>query len=399
VELEDIRLVVWFLSGSPEEIEINRALMEQWAAGYEKANVTIDLTTMGFEDYNNAMKLALDGRSGPDLAYGSPGTTTSTLWGESGHLLEMTDYIETSGIADKVPEGIIWYYNEGGPGHLWSISYDAVAIGAYYNVEMFEEMGLAVPTTIEEMDQLLADIKAGGVTPIAIGAQTPWAIEHIFSTLSHTVTPWESYAAWTACEGPVPAEWVTAATKLQEWVNAGYFNENMLATDVANGSNLYLQQQAAMTIAGTWNNSTFGAHPDFTSRFFPVPRMDPSLDEYHLAGFTPNNGWVVPVYSDHQEAALDLMTYMVAGEESAVARWNGGNIVSYNFDTVPEPVYPLQADVYAAMQEALTGVYDGQGAPELGPATGAATQALVGGEVTPEQFVADIQAVTDSACP
>jgi raffinose/stachyose/melibiose transport system substrate-binding protein len=397
-EMPDIRLVVWFLSGSPEEIQINHDLMDKWAASYDKAHVTIDFTSMGYEDYNNAMKLALDAHSGPDLAYGSPGGPFSTAWGEAGHLIELTDFLKTSGIDQKVPEGIILYFNPGGYGHIYTVEYDAVAIGTYYNADMFEKNGWKVPTTMDEMDQLLADIKAAGITPLAEGAQTPWAIEHPFSTLTHTITPWDEYQAWSDCKGPTPQQWVTAAAKLKSWVDAGYFNDNMLATSVDDGSNLFLTQQAAMTIAGSWNNATFGAQTDFTARFFPVPRMDPTLPEYHLAGFTPNNGWSVPVYSEHQEAALDLLTYMVASDDSALARWNGGNNVSYNFDTQPDPVYQVQADVQAAMNEALPGTYDGQAGGDIGPTMGANIQALVGGEKTPEQVIADIDADVQKTC-
>jgi len=395
---QDIRLVVWFLSGSPEEIQINRDLMDKWAASYDKANVTIDFTSMGFEDFNNAMKLALDAHSGPDLAYGSPGAAFTTAWGEAGHLMDLTSFVSDRGIDQKVPEDIIWYYNPGGPGHLFALEYDAVAIGAYYNADMFDQLGLSVPTTIDEFEQLLADLKAAGVTPIANGSQTPWTVDHIFDTLSHANTPWDKYEALETCKGPVPDEWLPALQKLHSWIEAGYFNENALATSVDDGANLFLTQQAAMDIAGTWNNSTFGAQTDFTARFFAVPAMNPSLPEFHLAGFTPNNGWMVPVYGEHQEAALDLTEYMVASEDSAIARWNGGNIVAYKFASVPEPVYPLQADVYAAMQGASTGVYDGSISGEIGPAMNAAMQAMWGNEMTPEETIVAIQAAYDNGC-
>ena len=79
-EVEDATLVVWFLSQSPEEIELNRALVEGWAADYTDANVTIDWSPFAFEEWNNAMKLALDGQSGPDIANGSPGGPRIGSW-------------------------------------------------------------------------------------------------------------------------------------------------------------------------------------------------------------------------------------------------------------------------------------------------------------------------------
>lgn len=397
-EVPDVHLVVWFLSGSPEEIQVNHDLMDKWAASYDKAHVTIDFTSMGFEDFNNSMKLALDGHSGPDLAYGSPGGAWSTAWGDAGHLMDLTDFIKERGIDQKIPEDIIWYYNAGGPGHLYALEYDAVAIGAYYNADLFEQMGLKTPTTFDEFEQLLATLKAAGVTPIADGAQAGWTIDHILTTLTHTNTPWDKYVASQECKAPIPDEWLTALQKLDSWIKAGYFNENALATTVADGGNLFLTQQAAMDIAGSWNNSTFGSQTDFKARFFAIPPMDPTLPEFRLAGYTPNNGWMVPVYGEHQATALDLMDYMVASEDSALTRWQAGNIVAYNFDTVPEAVYPVQADVYAAMQASKTGLYDGQLSGEIGAASNVALQAMWAGEKTPEQTFAAIQEAYATGC-
>lgn len=399
-EPEDVTLVVWFLSQSPEEIELNRSLIEGWAADYTDANVTIDFSPFAFEDWNNAMKLALDGHSGPDLAYGSPGGPRIGTWGEAGHLVDLTDIAEERGWYDIVPESVIWHYNPGGPGHLWSMSYDAVTIGVYYNKDMFAENGWEIPETQEEFEELLATIKDAGITPIAVGAQTPWNIEHVFSTLSHTNTPWEKYEGWMNCVegGGVPEEWIPAAEKLNEWINAGYFNENPLAVEYADASTLFITGQTAMDVGGTWNNSTFASQPEFEVGFFAMPRMNPDLPEYHMAGFTPNNGWTVPVYSEHQEIAIDLMDFMVASEESAIARWNDGNIVAYNFETLPPPVYPLQADVYDTMQVAMTGTYDGQLGGEIGPVLNSNIQAMIGGEITPEEAMAAADEAYQTFC-
>ena len=78
-ELDEFNLIVWFLSQSPDEIELNRGLIEAWAANYDEADVTIDFSPFAFEDWNTAMKLALDGGSGPDVAYGSPGPSTLAM--------------------------------------------------------------------------------------------------------------------------------------------------------------------------------------------------------------------------------------------------------------------------------------------------------------------------------
>jgi raffinose/stachyose/melibiose transport system substrate-binding protein len=275
-EREDVTLVVWFLSGSPDEIEAAQGLMETWAASYGKANVTVDFSSFGFEDWNNAMKLALDGGTGPDLAYGSPGGPRIGTWGEVGHILDLTNIAEERGWVDIIPEDVIWYYNPGGPGHLWSMSYDAVTVGVYYNKEIYDQLGLAPPGTFEEFEGQLATIKDAGITPIAVGAQAGWTIGHVFSQLAHTNTPWEHFETWMACEGGVVPEMVEAAEKFGEWMEAGYFNEAALATSYPDGNTLFIIGDAALNIGGTWNNGTFATQPEFEVGFFATPPMDGS---------------------------------------------------------------------------------------------------------------------------
>jgi raffinose/stachyose/melibiose transport system substrate-binding protein len=396
-EPKDVTLVVWFLSGSPEEIATAQELVDQWAASYEKANVTVDFSAFGFEDWNNAMKLALDGGTGPDLAYGSPGGPRIGTWGEAGHLLDLTDIAEERGWFDIIPDDVMWYYNPGGPGHLWCVCYDAVTVGVYYNKEIYADLGLEPPKTFEEFEGQLATIKAAGITPIAVGAQTEWTLTHIWSQLAHTNTPWEDYEAWMACKGGVVPEMVEAAEKFEEWIKAGYFNENALATAYPDGNNLFITGQSALNIGGTWNNSTFAQQPEFEVGFFAMPPMNPELPEWHMGGFTPNNGWTVPVYSEHQEEALDLLGFMI-GEVSALRRWQNGDIVAYNFAEPPDPVVPLQADVYDAMQKTMTGVYEGQPAGEIGPALGENFQAMIGGQKTAQEAMEAVDEVYQAAC-
>lgn len=394
-EPEDVTLVVWFLSGSPEEVDAAQELMDTWAANYDKANVTIDFSNFGFEDYNNAMKLALDGGTGPDLAYGSPGGPRLQAWAEAGHILDLTDIAEERGWYDIVPEDVIWYYNP--TGRLYGVAYDAVAVGVYYNKEIYEQLGLEPPKTFEEFEEQLATIKEAGITPIAVGAQAGWTIGHIWEQLVHTNTPWDQVEAWMACEGGVVPEMVEAAEKFSEWNEAGYYNENALATAYPDGNNLFITGEAALNIGGTWNNSTFAAQPEFDVGFFALPPMNPDLPEWHVGGFTPNNAWAIPIYSEHPEEALDLLEFMVS-EESALRRWQNGDIVSYNFAEIPDPVFPLQADVFDAMQMTLTGFYMDQPAGEIGPASWENLQAVMSGEKTAQEAMDALDEVYQAAC-
>lgn len=56
----------------------------------------------------------------------------------------------------------------------------------YYNKAIFEENGVAVPTTYEEYRQVCDTLVANGVTPVAL-ASTPddaWLVSSVYSAVS-----------------------------------------------------------------------------------------------------------------------------------------------------------------------------------------------------------------------
>jgi raffinose/stachyose/melibiose transport system substrate-binding protein len=276
----------------------------------------------------------------------------------------------------------------------YGISYDVVTVGVFYNPDILADLSLEPPQTFEEFEAMLAAIKAAGITPIAVGGAQGFRLTHINDQISHGVVPWENLhgildldpeARWDS------PEMLASVSKLNEWLKAGYFNDNPESTASADADSLFLTGQTALDIAGTWNNSLFIEQAEgFEPRFFALPPMNPDLPR-HIGGYTPNNAWCVPVYSEHPEIALDLMDFML-GEESAQARWESGTIVAYRFAEPPAPLYPLQADVYNSMQEGMTGQYTDGAHPELRSVGWSAFQEMAAGRLTPEELVAQLQA-------
>jgi len=390
--MEEVTLTVWFLSGSPEEVN----LMQEMANQFAEANpgVTVDFSNMGFDDMNTSLRLALDGGTGPDVAYASPGAQHGTQYAAAGHLLDLTQIAEERGWTEKYSESVIAHYNID---KLFQMPFDLVTVGSYYNEEIFTELGLTPPETFEEMDAALAAIKEAGITPIAVGALDNWPLAHVWSQIVHTTVPIETLGKLESGdpnESYMDPAFVKATTKFKEWADAGYFQDDVLATAYMDGNNLFINTDAAMNIGGTWNNGTFSVQPEFQVRFFPTPQLDPSIP-WHMGGFTPNNAWMVPVYGEHQDVAVDFVDYML-GEEVASAKWAAGDIVAYKFDEVPPSASPLQADVYDAMQKTGTGYYLGNYNGEVQAMIWQSLQELVAGALTVEEALGQIQSTYES---
>lgn len=394
-EPEEITLAVWYLSQSPEEIQFIRDMN----ASFEEMhpNVTIEFSAYGFEDMNNTLRLALDGGVGPDVAYSSPGPSHGGAYAEAGHLVDLLPYAEDLGWTDHFAPSVMGHFDDTFPDTLYQMPFDLVTVGVYYNTEIYDELGLEPPQTLEEFEEQLATIEEAGITPISVGALDGWPLTHIWDQLVHTNVPYEyieSLEAGDPSVGYDDPRLIAAAEVVNRWHENGYFQDNVLATSYADGNNLFITGEAAINIGGTWNNATFADQPDFEVGFFALPQMDPSLD-WHMGGFTPNNAWMLPVYSEHQEEAASYIDFMLS-EEVALGKWNNGEIPAYQFEEVPDPVVPLQADVYEAMQMTLTGTYMGNFSSEVQQATWNNFQAMLAGDMTPEGALQAVDGVYES---
>ena len=388
---EKVTLTVWYLGGGGPEATTVEEQVKIFAAAHP--GVTIEFTLNDYQTMNEAIKLAMDSHTGPDVAYISPGYTSHLSLAKAGHLVELTDIIKERGWDTRSSVEMINYFNTPTLPHIWGIPYDLAAVGVFYNKEIFAKQGLEVPKTFGDYEAALVKLKAAGITPMSLAGADQWPIQQYWEALFEGNTPFEKLTCLEAmdrtCAWNIPTM-VSSLEKLKEWVDKGYFNKDPLATNSADANSMFLKGDVAMVTTGTWVTPSFSTEAEFDAGFFPLPPMDPGLP-WHVGGYTPNNVWVLPKYSTHQDLAIDLIDYML-GPEVASALWNIGDLVLYKFPEVPKPVYPLQADAYISLQGLLPGYYLGSNQDQRVQAlVWPLLQEVVGGKITPQQALDKVQ--------
>ncbi len=386
---EPVTLQVWYLSGSPEEIQLVEGLAAKY--GEQHPGVTVEVSAYGFDDMNKTLKLALDSGTGPDVAYCSPGGATHLAYAKAGHLVDLTQIAQDRGWTTSHPADAVAYWQKELGGPIYGVPYDVTTVGVYYNKDLFNELGLKPAQTWEEFETLLVTLKEKGQVPLAASATDGWPLDHYFMALTHVTTPIEKLEALNYVKPGVSYTddgFVQAATILKDWIDTGYLNENFLASSADDQANLFTGGKAAMTIAGTWNNFAFNSGASFKVGFFALPRVDEGLPWASM--LTPNNVWVVSKYSQHQDAAIDFVDYML-GEDVAKALWDSGDIPTFKFATAPEPTSELQLDVYQATQSTGVGYYYTGNMPEVMELEWNTLQMLGSGKLTPAEAMAQIE--------
>jgi raffinose/stachyose/melibiose transport system substrate-binding protein len=385
-------LTFWFEGESPSTVQLFQQAADRFAAQYHLP-VRVEITAFAFEDMLRTMPLALDGGTGPDIAAVPPLTQGSDRYAQAGHLVDLTEIAAERGWLDTYSADVLAYNNAGTPGRIFGIPYALTTVGVYYNSELFDELGLAVPSTFDEFEALLAALKDAGYTPVSVGARDGWPLDHVWSQILHTNVPIDIIAGLESLDPDKTYEderFYEASYKVLEWAQAGYLDPDMLSVSYADANAMFISGQVPMTITGTWAQADFTDQPDFVARFFPMPQYNTSLP-WHAGGSAPYNNLVIP-NGPNVEFALDFYDYLVS-EENMTAFWNDGILVSFQFDEVPAPTTVLQGDIYGAMQRTGPGYYHGVISPLVNRELWAAHQAIVGGVLTPEQAMALVQEV------
>lgn len=162
--------------------------------------------------------------------------------------------------------------------------------GVYYNKKIFEENGLSVPTTWSEWENVVKTLKAAGVTPLGIGGKDSWpaglGASAVAQALYPTTADKEKLAEdlWTGKASLAEGKQVEVLEQVKELFDAADPNFAGVAYNVVPG--MFAAGDVAMTIDGTWNQTTIDAavNGQFDYGYFPLPASENAADNATLGG-------------------------------------------------------------------------------------------------------------------
>lgn len=217
----------------------------------------------------DSYRLAVSANKTPDLAYTWPAASVLAGYARVGALAPLDDYYQQYGW-----EGINDFYRgrNSFEGAIYGVPMEQDLMGVYYNPALFEENGIAIPTTYAEFQAAADAFKEKGITPIAFGNRDRWPATNTLSLLL-------GLSAGKAVEeevlfGDTPwanEQFKLAAETFQSWAESGYFPNgfNGIGYDEANA--LFLSGRAAMTITGTWVLQDMARGASFDLGVFMLP--------------------------------------------------------------------------------------------------------------------------------
>ena len=252
VSSDPITITMWDIATEDPGKSTMETAVQEFMKDYPQ--VTVEENHLQNDNYKQQLVVAMSSGQCPDM-YVSWGGGPLTEYYNSGFVNDLSDlynnYDHPDFFDSAIAQGTI-------DGKLAAIPFNGISgCCVYYNKTIFNEVGLEVPTTIDELEDCCEKLKAAGYTPFSLANGSKWtgSMYYMYLVARHSGND-EFNAAYTQENGGsfTSEAFVWASDKIQDWVKKGYFPDgvNSLSTDDGQDRQLMYDGTCAMMLHGSW---------------------------------------------------------------------------------------------------------------------------------------------------
>lgn len=347
----------------------------------EETGAKVEFEAKAFEQIRSTASQVLNSDEAPDILEYNKGNATAGLLASQGLLSSLDDAYDEYGWADKLAPSLqtTARYDESGimgSGDYYGVPNYGEFVEVYYNVDMFAEAGLEVPTTLAEFETVMQAFVDKGVTPLAESA-AEYPLGQLWYQLALTKADrdWvDAYQLYTD-DVDFEDEQITFATDtVKDWTDKGYMSADATGLKAEDAGTSFINGTYPIFFSGSWWHNRFTTEItdfDFGTFLFPESEMSPG---------SAGNMWVIPERAANKDLAEKFIDITMRPEIQALIGNNGGVPVAAdpaditdeksaeliaNFNTLTErdglafypdwPTATFYDDLNAGLQELLNG--------------------------------------------
>ncbi len=195
-------------------------------------------------------------------------------------------------------------------GKQWGIPYTYYQWGVYYRKDIFEKLGIAVPTKWADFVAACAKLKENGITPITIGTKYLWTAAGVFDYLNLRTNGYEFHMDLTLGKVKYTDPGVQATfDKWDELAKPGLFLEHHAALSWQEALAPMINGEAAMYVMGNFAVAPLkeGGLTDDTLGFFQFPEITPGMP---MAEEAPTDTVHIPSGAKNKKDAKRFLIFM-----------------------------------------------------------------------------------------
>jgi len=238
-----------------------------------------------------------------------------------GRVHDLTEAIEAAELTKRVHPTALKFTTF--HGKTYAVPMDVSVVVMWYNREIFRKHGVAVPKTFDDLKGACRKLRAAGVTPIALGNRDKWpgAFYYIYLAVrAGGKKPFDDAAARAPGATFEHPSFVKAGKRLRELIDLPAFNDGIHAAPYDNARALFVKEEAAMILMGTWLvgnvRSDLGDAADaFLKKidFFEFPALDEGTAvDARIVVAGVNSAFAVSSTSRRTQTAFNLIEEFVS---------------------------------------------------------------------------------------
>lgn len=314
---------------------------EKMIDAFEKANpdITIDYTNYNYNpEYLQALSAASASDNLADIVGLQPGSLTQTY---SDYLIDLSDYAKAewgddwTSVYDNVTQSQLQLGNKDGDDGHYILPIETQDIYVEYNKTLFEQLGLKVPTTYDELVEVSKTLRDNGYAPLFFGGADEWQHVNLLlmctSQISDTLFDecQNGEKAWT-CD-----EMKQAMTNYKKLFDDGVMQDGSLSsTSYSDGTTLFLAGQAGMMLLGSWwaqeytSEDVSDAVANWDYDYFYLPALEEGLSDSKAIGGV-DFGYGITKNCENPDLAWKALVSFATGEGAQEIANDMNNHLSY----------------------------------------------------------------------
>ncbi len=247
---EPLNILVW---GTATE-EPSKSQYEGAIARFmeDYPNITIELVNQQNDNYKQQLIVAMSSGQCPDMYLHWGGGPMAEYY-ESGFVNDITEMYNTYDHPAFIEAAVAQSTYED---KILAVPFNGLSgCDIFYNKTIFEEVGVEVPETIDELEAVCDKLLEAGYTPFSLANSPGWTGSMYFMYLVARHSGNEEFDAAYTQEGSFTSDaFIWAGEKIQEWVEKGYFPDgvNSLSPDDSQDLALLYDNTCAMLLHGSW---------------------------------------------------------------------------------------------------------------------------------------------------
>ena len=397
VELTDEEITLRFWDIWPEGQPM-APIVQEFISMYEEAhpNIHIEETPTQEVDYQTTkLRVAAADSSQGDIFFCWGGGYAQT-YVDAGVVLPLGEYYEQYGIEDQLLQGATTYCTYGD--EVYGLPLKQWAGVLYCNKDIFDEYGLEIPATFDEMMECIKVFRENDVTPMVLGAKDGWHIGMIQNMLAVRTAGADYVNQALLGEATLDTpEIVRSAQLLVEMNEAGAFPDGTLGIASDEAEELFYSGLVPMFFGGSWAAQSMNLEDNDISEATVVVTAFPEV-EGGLGDATQYSGGVIDFFmvnkaTEHPAEAFDF-AYGMTKYMSQEAYILGDSLPCWkDIDTGDAQISPTLIQVQDLIQNS-TGYVLAWDTFLTGSAIDAhynLLQGLIAGTLSPEEFAAQME--------